>query len=63
MMVVDASVWVSRLVPQDAHHATSRQWLERQLMEGALLIAPVLVLAEVAGALGGPLRPIPGVVR
>ena len=51
MMVVDASVWVSRLVPHDAHHATSRQWLERRLMEGALLIAPVLVLAEVAGAL------------
>jgi predicted nucleic acid-binding protein len=28
MVVVDASVWVSRLVPQDAHHEASKRWLE-----------------------------------
>ncbi len=48
MRVVDASVWVSRLVPQDAHHATSRRWLETH---ADLLIAPILLLAEVAGAI------------
>ena len=51
MMVVDASVWVSRLVPQDVHHAATSEWLERQVTSGGLLVAPVLVLAEVAGAI------------
>jgi predicted nucleic acid-binding protein len=50
MSVVDASVWVSRLVPQDEHHAQSRDWLEQQTTNGQLLVAPVLLLAEVAGA-------------
>ncbi|WP_322802155.1 type II toxin-antitoxin system VapC family toxin [Thermoflexus sp.] len=50
-MVVDASVWVSALVPADGHHAASRRWLEARLREGALLIAPVILLAEVGGAI------------
>jgi predicted nucleic acid-binding protein len=50
-MVVDASVWVSRLVPQDVHHLVSRRWLERHVAGGGLLVAPVLLLAEVAGAI------------
>lgn len=50
MIVVDASVWVSRLVPHDVRYATSRDWLERQVASGRLLVAPVLLLAEVAGA-------------
>ena len=51
MTVVDASVWVSRLVPQDVHHAASRRWLEEQGAGGDLVISPTLLLAEVAGAL------------
>jgi predicted nucleic acid-binding protein len=50
-MVVDASVWVSRLVPQDVHHAATREWLEQQARSGQLFVAPVLALAEVAGAI------------
>ena len=50
-MVVDASVWVSRLVPQDAHHAISRQWLEQYIADGGLVVAPVLLLAEISGAI------------
>jgi len=50
MSVVDASVWVSRLVPQDVHHAQSRDWLAQQTANGQPLVAPVLMLAEVAGA-------------
>ncbi len=50
-MVVDASVWVSALVPQDVHHAMSRAWLEERLREGVLLVAPVTLLAEMAGAI------------
>lgn len=49
--VVDASVWVSRLVSLDTHHALSRQWLEHQMAEGGQLVSPVLLLSEVAGAI------------
>lgn len=50
-VVVDASVWVSRLVDADVHHARCQTWLEDQASEGGLLVAPVLVLGEVAGAI------------
>lgn len=50
-MVVDASVWVSCLVAQDAHHLASRQWLHKHLAEDGSLVVPTLVLAEVAGAI------------
>ena len=46
--VVDASVWVSRLVPGDVHHSRCRSWFEAQT---GLLVAPVLLLPEVAGAI------------
>jgi predicted nucleic acid-binding protein len=49
-MVVDASVVVSHLVPHDVHHAASRAWLTRHLSEGGLVIAPALLLPEIAGA-------------
>jgi predicted nucleic acid-binding protein len=49
--VVDASVWVSRLVDGDTHHELCTSWLERQTSAGGLVIAPTLVLAEVAGAI------------
>jgi predicted nucleic acid-binding protein len=50
VIVVDASVWVSRLVPQDVYHVSSRRWLEQYLAGGGRLIEPILLLAEVAGA-------------
>lgn len=49
-MVVDASVIVSRLVPHDVHHEASRKWLTQHIVDGGLLIAPTLLLVEVAGA-------------
>jgi predicted nucleic acid-binding protein len=48
--VVDATVWVSRLVPQDVFHTASRRWLTAHAAAGGRLVAPVLLLAEVAGA-------------
>lgn len=51
MIVLDASVWVSRLVPQDEHHVVSRQWVERYVGAGGRLAIPVVMLAEVAGAI------------
>lgn len=51
MSVVDASVWVSLLVASDVHHHASRQWLEEHVTQGGQLVAPILALAEVAGAI------------
>ena len=50
MYVVDASVWVSWFVPADAHHDPSRRWMSAQVAQGEPVAAPLLVLAEVAGA-------------
>jgi predicted nucleic acid-binding protein len=49
-MVLDASVMVSRLVSHDVHHEASRRWLARHLADGGILVAPALLLPEVAGA-------------
>ncbi len=50
MTVVDASVWVSLLVPSDVHHTASHQWFQHYLARDDLLFAPVLLLAEVSAA-------------
>jgi predicted nucleic acid-binding protein len=50
-VVVDASVWVSRLAPGDVFHAASRQWFSQQAAEGGQWIAPALMPAEVVGAI------------
>lgn len=49
-VVVDASAWVARLVPQDAFHLGVKSWMERQRSAGSILLSPGLLLAEVAGA-------------
>ncbi len=51
MIVTDASVWVSHLIAQDAHHSKSRRWLTQVVKQGAIIAAPALLLAEVAGAI------------
>jgi predicted nucleic acid-binding protein len=50
-MVVDASVMVSRLVAGDVNHEASRRWLDDHIASGGLLIAPALLLPELAGAI------------
>jgi predicted nucleic acid-binding protein len=50
-IVVDASVWVSRLVPQDAFHLLVKRWMEKQRAEGVTLLSPTLLLPEVGGAI------------
>jgi predicted nucleic acid-binding protein len=46
---IDASVWISRLIPEDVHHAASVRWLDRHVAAGGGLIVPVLLLSEAAG--------------
>lgn len=50
MTVTDASLWVSRFLPDDSFHAASRVWLENSVGAGLPLFAPASLLAEVAGA-------------
>src|SRR5687768_13244638 len=50
-MVVDASVWVSALLPQDPNYLMSRRWLDRWTASKQRLRIPVLALPEVAGVI------------
>jgi predicted nucleic acid-binding protein len=50
VIVVDATVWVSRLVTQDVFHQQSRRWLSAHTAAGGRLIGPALLPPEVAGA-------------
>ncbi len=50
-VVVDASVWVSWLITQDANHNISRLWMERYIKTGGLLVAPALALIEISAAI------------
>ena len=51
MTVVDASVMVSALQPDDVNYRVSRAWLDRQIDERRPLAAPYLLLSEIAGAI------------
>lgn len=50
-VVLDASVWVSRLVPQDEFHQTVKNWMAEQREAGMQFISPALLLAEVGGVI------------
>ena len=50
-VVVDASVWVSRIVPRDVHYEASSLWAAEYTKVGGFLIAPTLLLIEVAASL------------
>ena len=50
MIVLDASVWVSRFVEADAHHEATRSWLSQYVRNGNRVAVPTVALAEVAGA-------------
>jgi len=50
-VVVDASVWVSSLRHQDVNNEASRLWMEKYINQGGRLIAPTVLLVEVAAAI------------
>jgi predicted nucleic acid-binding protein len=50
-IVLDASLWVSRLVLQDEFHAAVKSWMEKQREADVQFISPTLLLAEVGGAI------------
>jgi predicted nucleic acid-binding protein len=50
-IVVDASVWVARLVPQDVFYKPVKEWMFARLEENDQFLAPSLLLAEIGGAI------------
>jgi predicted nucleic acid-binding protein len=55
-MVLDASVWVAALINKEQHHAESVELLGRLVQDRRTAFAPILVLAEVAGAVARQTR-------
>ena len=53
-VVVDASVWVSRLVTRDIFHEFVKEWMEPRGSDGMIFLSPALLLPEVAGAIARP---------
>jgi len=49
-VVVDASVWVSWLQSQDVNHHASHFWMGRYNTTQGKLVAPTILLVEVAAA-------------
>ncbi|HJS19043.1 MAG TPA: type II toxin-antitoxin system VapC family toxin [Anaerolineales bacterium] len=50
-VVLDASVWVSRLVESDEFHVPVKDWMNAQREQDATFISPSLLLAEVGGVI------------
>jgi len=51
MPVVDASVWIALFKSDEPGHQASRAWLAGAMRGNEVLVAPVIVIAEVAAAL------------
>lgn len=49
-VVIDASVWVSQLMTDDAHHKASKIWAEQFTDSGSILVMPAFLLIEVAAS-------------
>ena len=50
IVVVDASVWVSRLLRHDPNNARATAWVGRHVRNGGILTAPTIIAVEVAAA-------------
>jgi predicted nucleic acid-binding protein len=50
-IVVDASVWVARLVSQDVFYEPVKKWMSARLKADDRFLAPSLLLAEIGGAI------------
>jgi predicted nucleic acid-binding protein len=60
MIVIDASVWVAYLLPQDTWHAASVQFLDPILDAGTALVVPTILLVEVSASVARQTQPIYG---
>lgn len=56
-VVIDTSVWASRLLPHDSNHQAARNWLDTHIMNGGFFVAPLIFVIEVASAIARETRP------
>lgn len=59
-IVIDASVWVARLVSGDVFHEPVKVWMNERLEAGDIFLSPSLLLPEVGGAIGRRTTPALG---
>ena len=50
-IVVDASMWVARLVAEDFFYEPVKQWMSARIERDDQFLAPSLLLAEIGGAI------------
>src|SRR5438552_3715479 len=51
IVVLDASVWVSRTISTDSNHAAARSWIARYLRARGRFVVPAIFELEVAAAI------------
>jgi predicted nucleic acid-binding protein len=51
MILLDTSIWVSRIFAPDAHHAIAVQWFAARVKERETFAGPSFLLVETAGAI------------
>lgn len=52
VVAVDTSAWVSRILASDGNHEAASAWLDKHIADGGSLVAPELLVVEVAAAIG-----------
>jgi predicted nucleic acid-binding protein len=50
-IVIDASIWVARLVAEDVFYEPVKTWMSARLADNDHFLAPSLLLAEIGGAI------------
>lgn len=50
-VVIDTSVWASRLLPHDSNHQAARTWIDSYILNGGSFVAPMIFVIEVASVI------------
>lgn len=50
-VVLDTSVWASRLLPHDSNHQAARTWIDSYILNGGSFVAPMFFVIEVASVI------------
>ena len=50
-VVIDTSVWASRLLPHDSNHQAARTWIDNYILNGGSFVAPMIFVIEIASVI------------